>query len=316
MSLQIGFIMDPFERLDSIDEDTSCSLIMECLRRGHKVFYLQVNELQLRGNRVLARVSEIVGRIEDKFTMAKSSVMRLDELQAIFMRKDPPFDLDYLYATYILDYVQPATLVINSPKGLRGANEKLYVLNFPSLAPRSLVSKDPDELKQFLSEVGGHTIVKPLNNCSGKGVVYLREGDINVPSLLEITTREGQEFVVAQEYLPQVREGDKRILLLEGKPLGAMCRVPPLDDYRANIHRGATFTRADITPNDEKACRSLSARLREDGIHFAGIDLIGEKIVEINVTSPAGIPEINRLNGTNLEKTVIDWLEKRINNIH
>ena len=311
VSLQIGFIMDPFEALDGIDEDTSCCLIAECLRRGHRVYYFQVKDLELQKSQTWGRVSRITKKTAHRFEMTGPRMMRLDELQVIFMRKDPPFDLDYLYSTYILEYVPPTTLVINSPQGIRNANEKLYVLNFPQLVPRSLVSKKPEELKKFLLKIGGQMVTKPLNNCSGKGVLYLRKDDINLNSLLEVATREGEEFVMAQEYLPQVREGDKRILLLEGKPLGAMRRVPPVDDYRANIHRGAKFARAEICPRDEEICGYLSPHLLKEGIHFAGIDLIGEKIVEINVTSPAGIPEINRLSGTHLEKTVIDWLEEK-----
>jgi len=314
LALEIGFIMDPFERLDSIDEDTSCCLIMECLKRGHKVFYLQIKDLELHGEKAWGRVSKILERKENKFVMTRPEMMRLDKLQAIFMRKDPPFDLEYLYSTYILEYVCPPTFIINSPRGLREANEKLYVLNFPLFVPRSLVSKKIKELKKFLSEVGGQMVIKPLNNCSGRGVLYLREGDINLNSLLEMATQGEKKFVIVQEYLPQVKKGDKRILLLEGKPLGAMCRIPSSDDYRANIHQGARFVRAEISPNDEKICRYLSARLVKDGIYFAGVDVIGGKIVEINVTSPAGIPEINRLNKTNLEKVVIDWLEEKIKN--
>lgn len=312
MALEIAFIMDPFERLDSIDEDTSCSLIMECLKRGHKVFYLEIKDLELRDEKAWATLSRILERKEDKFIMAQPETMRLDKLQVIFMRKDPPFDLDYLYSTYILEYICPPTLIINSPRGIRKANEKLYVLNFPLFAPRSFVSRKPKELKKFLFKVGGEMIVKPLNESSGKGVLYLREDDINLNSLLEMATGEGKKFIIAQEYLAQAKEGDKRILVLGGKPLGAMCRVPPPDDHRANIHRGAKLARAEIGPLDEKICRYLSTRLLRDGIYFAGVDVIGGKIVEINVTSPAGIPEINRLNKVNLENLLIDWLEERI----
>ena len=313
MNLQIGFIMDSFDKLDAINEDTSCCLITECLRKKDKVFYLEVKDLYLRKNKVWGKVSRIREKSKDKFILAQPQMMRLDELQIIFMRKDPPFDLDYLYSTYILEYVEPTTLIINSPRGIRCANEKLYILNFPSLIPSSLVSKNPEELKKFLFEVNGQMIIKPLNNCSGKGIFYLQKSDINLNSLLEVATREGEEFVIAQEYLPQIREGDKRILLLEGKPLGAMCRIPRLDDYRANIHRGAKFAPAEINQYDEEICQHLSNRLLEDGIYFAGIDLIGGKIIEINVTSPAGIPEINKLNKTNLERIVRNWLEKKIN---
>ncbi len=312
MAIEIAFIMDSFDKLDKIDEDTSCCLITECLKRGYGVFYLQIKDLELQGKKVSGNVSKIVEKKEDGFIMDRPEMMRLDRLQTIFIRKDPPFDLDYLYSTYILEHVSPPTLVINSPRGIREANEKLYVLNFPLFAPGSLVSKKPAKLKKFLRQIGGKMILKPLGDCSGRGVLYLEEDNINLNSLLEMATEQGTKFLMAQEYLPEIKEGDKRILILAGKPLGAMCRIPPPDDYRANIHRGAKFAPAEITPLDEKICQYLSNRLLRDGIYFAGVDVIGEKIVEINVTSPAGIPEINKLNKVNLEKVVIDWLEEKI----
>jgi len=304
--------MDPFENLDRIDEDTSCSLIQECLKRKYDVYYLQIKDLELRKNQPWAKVCQIKKREGEKVILDKPQKIKLDTLQAIFIRKDPPFDLDYLYSTYILENVHSA-LLINHPRGLRDANKKLYILNFPELIPESLVTKNPEEVKKFLFKIDKPCILKPLNKCSGKEVIYLKKDDINLNSLLEMATREGNRFVIIQEYLPQVREeGDKRILLLEGKALGAMRRIPPPGDYRANIHRGARYTQAEISRRDLKICQKISPRLAEDGIYFAGLDIIGEKLVEINVTSPAGIPEINRLTGKTLEKTVIDWVEEKI----
>lgn len=311
MSLNIAFIMDPFHKLDSIDEDTSCALITESLERGHKVYYLQIKDLELQANKAWGNARKINTRAKHAFAMQNPEMLDLNIFHAIFMRKDPPFNLDYLYATYILEHVTHA-LVINRPQGIRNANEKLYALNFPEFVPRSLVSKNPQALKKFLLQLGGEMVVKPLNNCSGKEILYVRKDDINVNSMLEIATKEGKRFVIGQEFLPQVKAGDKRILLLEGKPLGAMCRVPPANDYRANIHRGATYVQAEITEYERHICQSLSSRLLKDGIYFAGIDLIDGKIIEINVTSPAGIPEINQLAKTCLEKTVIDWLEQKV----
>jgi len=305
--------MDSFERLDAIDEDTSCCLLMECLRRGHEVFYLQINDLNIWQGKTLGSLRRIIKREGERFLMTKPEVVDLSELQVIFMRKDPPFDENYLYSTYILEQISSSTFVINNPRGIRDANEKLYVLNFPLYCPKSIVSKKVEDLKRFLLEVGGQMIVKPLNECSGRGVVYLREGDVNLNSLLEMITQGEERFIIAQEYLPQVRkEGDKRILLLEGEPIGAMCRVPPQDDYRANVHRGARFTKAEIGLQDKKICSYLAPRLVKDGIYFAGIDVIGEKVVEINVTSPAGVPEINKLNQDHLEVRIIDWVEEKV----
>lgn len=311
MRLKIAFIMDPFEKLDKLDEDTSCSLILECLRRGHEVFYLQVPDLKLRSGKVFGTASKILERKGNSFLLDPPVEICLNKLQAIFMRKDPPFNLDYLYTTYILEYSAPC-LVINNPRGIRDVNEKLYVLNFPEIAPQSMVTKNPGDLKKFLLQLGGKMIIKPLNRCSGEGILYLQENDINLNSLLEMATERGTRFVIAQEYLPEVKNGDKRILLLEGEPIGAMCRIPPPDDYRANIHRGARFFKAEITTQDRKICHKLASRLVRDGIYFAGVDIIGEKVVEVNVTSPAGIPEINKLNQTHLEEKVIDWVEEKV----
>lgn len=303
--------MDPFEKLDAIGEDTSCCLITECLSRGHEVFYAKIEDLQLWQGNPLANASRIIKRGKDRFFMEKPQSVQLNNLQVIFMRKDPPFDLNYLYATYILDRATCSSLIINSPAGIRGANEKLYPLNFPSFAPESLISKNVQQLKKFLTVIGGEMIVKPLNECSGREVFYVHRDDINLNSILEMATQGEKRFILAQEYLPQIREkGDKRILLLEGKPLGAMCRIPPPDDYRANIHRGARFAKAEITSRDKKICSCLAPRLIKDGIYFAGIDIIGGRIVEINVTSPAGVPEINRLNNEHLEEQIIDWVER------
>jgi len=312
MRLKVGFIMDPFERLDSIEEDTSCCLILECLKRGYEVFYFQIKDLQLKEGKVFGEGRKITGKKQAIFIMEERKMISLDRLQVLFMRKDPPFNLDYLYSTYILELLVPYVLIINNPRGIRDANEKIYPLRFPSVAPKSLVSKEPEKIKRFLYEVGGKAVVKPLNECSGKGIFYLEKNDINLNSLLEGVTSEGKEFVIVQEYLPQVKEGDKRILLLEGKPIGAMRRIPPPDDYRANIHRGAKFVKTEITSVEERICQYLSSQLVKDGIYFAGIDVIADKVVEINVTSPAGIPEIDRLEGVFLEEDVMNWVEKKV----
>jgi len=312
MRLKVGFIMDPFERLDSIEEDTSCCLILECLKRGYEVFYFQIKDLQLKEGKVFGEGRKITGKKQAIFIMEERKMISLDRLQVLFMRKDPPFNLDYLYSTYILEFLVPYVLIINNPRGIRDANEKIYPLRFPSVAPKSLVSKEPEKIKRFLYEVGGKAVVKPLNECSGKGIFYLEKNDINLNSLLEGVTSEGKEFVIVQEYLPQVKEGDKRILLLEGKPIGAMRRIPPPDDYRANIHRGAKFVKTEITSVEERICQYLSSQLVKDGIYFAGIDIIADKVVEINVTSPAGIPEIDRLEGVFLEEDVMNWVEKKV----
>lgn len=309
---KIGFIMDPLEALNP-EDDTSFSIILESQRRGHRVFYIQFEDLLVHRGGAMAALQEI--RVDPSFQVIRQGekeVKPLSTLDVIFNRKEPPFNMDYIYATYILSLIGHKTFVINDPQGIRGANEKLYALNFPDVTPETCVSKNPAQLKRFLKEVGGEMVIKPLNERGGHGVLYLREGDKNINAMLEVSTQNGREYIVAQKYLPESRQGDKRILLLDGEPIGAFLRLPPEEDFRANMHVGGKATRADITEVDRHICTILSGRLQQDGLYFVGIDIIGNKVTEINVTSPAGIPEINGFNHVRLEERVVDFLEKRV----
>jgi len=311
-ALKIGFIMDPLEELNPAD-DTSFSILMECQRRGYRVFYIHLKDLLVFGGTAMAELQEI--RVGPSFEVSypgRKEIRPLSWLDVVFNRKEPPFNLDYIYATYILSLTGGKTFLINDPQGIRGANEKLYALHFPEITPETCVSKDPIRLKSFLKEVGGEMVVKPLNERGGHGVLYLRQGDKNTRAMLEVSTQNGREFIVAQRYLPESRQGDKRILLLDGEPLGAFLRLPPEEDFRANMHVGGKAVRADITDIDRSICAVLSDRLRRDGLYFVGIDIIGNKVTEINVTSPAGIPEINAFNHCRLEEKVVDFLEKKV----
>jgi glutathione synthase len=237
----------------------------------------------------------------------------LDEVDAVFMRKDPPVDLQYFDALHILGRIDRGTVVVNCAEGIRRVNEKLYPLGFPHLAPRSIVTSSSKHILCFLEDVGGQMVVKPLNESSGRGVVYLRLGDLNVRSILDMVTVHGRQFVIAQEFLPEVMDkGDKRILMLAGLPLGVMLRIPAPGEYRANIHQGARFAPAVLDGTDRAICAALGPRLVADGIYLAGIDVVGGKVLEVNVTSPAGIPEMNKLTGSHLEEAVIDWLEQEV----
>jgi glutathione synthase len=228
------------------------------------------------------------------------------------MRKDPPFDLEYYFATQVLSLVDPThTFVINDPRGLREANEKLYALNFPTLIPPTLVTRDADRLKGFMGEMGGEMIVKPLDFAGGAGVFHLHRADRNLNALLETATVHGTRMVMAQRYLPEARTGDKRVIVLDGKPLGATLRVPREDETRANIHVGGTCEHAPLTLRDREICATIDPRLRADGLHFVGLDVIGDWVTEINVTSPTGVQEINTLDGVRLESQVIDFVEAR-----
>jgi glutathione synthase len=233
-------------------------------------------------------------------------------MDAVFMRTDPPINDAYLYATYILDYVdQNKTLVINNPAGIRGANEKMYALQFSQCIPETMVSADKQVIQKFV-EAKGATIIKPLGNKAGEGILFLQSGDRNFNSIVELSTLHGQVPVMVQNYLPQAKEGDKRIILLNGEPIGALNRLSSGSDFRNNMATGGTVAQTTITPRDQEICHHLAAKLRQDGLIFVGIDIIGDYLTEVNVTSPTGIREIDRLDGTHLAEDVIKWVEANI----
>jgi len=308
--LQIAFVMDPLERV-SIDKDTTFVLMLEAQARGHEILYTRAGELVLKGGRVQSRLWPIrVERAEDFYRLGPAKEMHLDALDAVLMRKDPPYTMDYLYAAHLLSLVRGA-FVMNSGHGLREANEKLFALRFPEITPPSLVAKEPRRILEFLDELGGEAIVKPLDGCGGLGVFHLRRNDTNLMSLLESSTKEGTVHVLVQRYLPEARQGDKRVIVLDGEPIGATLRVPRAGEARANIHVGGECVRAEITARDREICEVLRPSLREHGLWFVGLDVIGGWLTEVNVTSPTGVQEIDRLDGVNLEARVIDFVERR-----
>jgi len=237
------------------------------------------------------------------------ALVELSSLDAVFIRKDPPFDAAYGHLTRQLDLVRSRVLVLNDPAAIRDANEKLYAFHFAELMPKSLVASDPKRLIDFVAEIGGKGVIKPLDGAGGTGVLAVSLDDRNARSIVDILTKEGQELVLVQEYEPAVRVGDKRVLVLDGKPLGAILRVPRQDDLRANIHAGGRVEATTLTPGEERLVSIVGPRLREVGLVFVGLDLIGEKLIEVNVTSPTGIQELGRLTGTRPELQVMEWVE-------
>jgi glutathione synthase len=236
----------------------------------------------------------------------------LEEVDAVFMRKDPPFDMDYIFSTYILDLLGQRTLVVNDPVGLKMANEKMYALLFPDLIPRTMVTREQLHLKAFLDELGGEMIIKPWDGNGGRGVLLLSRKDRNLNSLLEMATDDGRRYVIAQQYVPEVRNGDKRIILVDGEPRGAILRVPAEDDHRGNMHVGARVQKTALSARDREICAAIGPTLRRDGLLFVGIDVIGDYLTEINVTSPTGIQEINALDGVRIDAEIIDLVEGHV----
>lgn len=304
--------MDPFSGMIP-DKDTSFAFMRASIARGHQVLHCEPLDLSLRDRQVFARVRPL--HVRDQAPHCEAGAperVSLEELDAIFIRKDPPFDRTYLYMTHQLEVVKDRTLVLNDPGALRDANEKLYAFNFAEFMPPSLVSANERELIDFVQEVGGRAVIKPLDGAGGSGVAALSTDDLNLKPLVGLLTKEGKRLALVQQFQPAVFEGDKRVLLLDGKLLGAIRRVPVGGDLRANIHVGGRVEATDLTAEEREMAASVGRRLREVGLWFVGLDLIGGKLIEVNVTSPTGIQELGRFTQSQPEHTVIEWVEQRV----
>lgn len=316
MSHRMLFVMDPIESVD-IDKDTTFALMLEAQRRGHEVLYCGLSDLGARGGDAVADVRPLkLQRVSgDHFRLGEPCRVVLDdEVSVVFQRKDPPVDAPFIAATQILQLCRRA-LVLNDPTTILARNEKLYALRFPDLMPDTVVSQSIPELLAFrdaLAEGGSDMVIKPLDGKGGEGIFRLGSGDPNTGSILEQLTAFGTRFAMAQRYLPEIREGDKRILLLEGEAIGAVLRVPSDGETRANFHAGGRAARSGLDARDRVIVETIAPALREDGLFFVGIDVIGGRLTEINVTSPTGLQEINTLDGVTLERDVLERVETRI----
>jgi glutathione synthase len=315
-NLKIGVVMDPVDKID-IDKDTTFVLMLEAQRRGHEIHFMELDDLFVRGGTPDGRYRRLeLARAIPHYQLGEYRSGALEEFDTIWMRKDPPFDLKFFFATHLLSLVdQGKCFVMNDPKGLREANEKLYALRFPEQIPQTLVTSDMARLRAFMTDLGGEMIIKPLDGCGGSGVFYLNEQDRNTNSILELATDSGRRMVMGQRYLPEIRQGDKRIIVLNGEPLGAVLRVPLESETRGNIHVGGQCMKTDVTERDREICAALSPLLRADGLYFVGLDVIGNFLTEVNVTSPTGIQEINALNHVCLESNIVDFVEQQVENI-
>ena len=310
---KFAFIMDPLEGV-LVDKDTTFVFMLEAQKRSHQIYFLGLRDLYAVGRRVRMNAWRCeVQRATPNFRfLGKGADYPIEAFDAVFMRKDPPADALYLYATMLLSLADPRrTFVLNDPAGLREANEKLYALNFPSLIPPTVVAYQIARLKEFMIDQGGEMIVKPLDGHGGEGVFFVHRGDRNLGAILESVTRFETRPIMAQRYVPEVRSGDKRLIALNGEPLGCTLRVPRDDEHRGNIHVGGTCVKASVTARDREICKTLQPRLEQDGLYFVGLDIIGDYLTEVNVTSPTGVQEIDRLDYANLEGRVIDFVESR-----
>jgi glutathione synthase len=312
MGLAVAIQMDPMETIN-IDADSTFVLALEAQARGHALFHYLPQHLTLRGGRLFAKGRRLEVRREygRHHAFGPFETVDLATMDVILMRQDPPFDMAYITATHLLEHVAKDVLVVNDPASVRNAPEKLFVTHFPDVMPPTVITSDRDEIVAF-REQQGDIILKPLFGNGGAGVFRLRPEDENLNALLEMFTLLYREPIIAQRYLPEVRQGDKRIILIDGEAVGGVLRVPAAGEARANLHVGGKAAKTDLTPREREICAAIGPTLRRQGLVFVGIDVIGDYLTEINVTSPTGLQEINRLDGVQLEARVWDAIEKRL----
>ncbi len=319
--MKLAFIIDPIAKLDPT-HDTSVALMEAADRLGHEVWITQAEKLSVVGGKAwsfLTPVTLVPVELQidrwiaqpDWYQLGDEVFRPLEDMDAIFMRTDPPVDVPYLYTTYILDCIDSAkTLVVNSPDGLRTANEKMFALQFAEWMTDTIVSRDKVVIRQFL-EAHGKAVLKPLGGKGGEGIFLLEPDDRNFNSLIEVSTGRGREPVMIQKFLPAAKDGDKRIIVLDGKPLGAVNRIPTGREFRGNMAVGGRSAKVDITDREYQMCAEIAPQLQAAGLYFVGLDVIGGYLTEVNVTSPTGIREIDRLNNVRLGEQTIEWVKVR-----
>jgi len=311
--MKIALQMDHISTVH-IQGDTTFALALEAQARGHHLFHYTPDRLTMRDGVVSAvleplQVRDVQGH---HFTLGEKVLTPLAEMDVVLLRQDPPFDMDYITTTHLLERIHPKTLVVNDPAHVRNAPEKIFVTEFVDLMPPTLITKDIDEVRRFRHEYG-EIIIKPLYGNGGAGVFHLREQDDNLTSLLEMFAHAYREAFIVQRYLPAVREGDKRIILLDGEAVGAINRVPAQGDARSNMHVGGRPEKSELTPREQEICARLKPQLQKRGFILVGIDVIGGWLTEINVTSPTGLREVKRFDGQDIAALFWDCVEAKRN---
>ncbi|MCS0495099.1 glutathione synthase [Ancylobacter sp. MQZ15Z-1] len=311
MTLNVAVQMDPIDRIN-IAGDSAFALLLEAQARGHALSYYTTDRLAMRDGEVFAttRALEVRDVAGDHFTLGEAKRVRLDSYDVILMRQDPPFDMNYITATHLLERVHPKTLVVNDPAHVRNAPEKIFVTEFPELMPPTLITRALDEIKAFREEFGD-IVVKPLYGHGGASVFRLTRDDLNFGSLYDLFATTFREAWVVQRFIPEVKHGDKRIILVDGEFAGAVNRVPSEGDLRSNMVRGGAAKETDLTPREREICERLGPALRARGLLFTGIDVIDGNLTEINVTAPTGIRAIARLGGPNIAARIWDVIEAK-----
>ncbi len=307
--MRVLVIVDPLDRL-SLAGDTSYALMLEAAARGWDVWTCQLEHLGLVGDdAVVDAVLTIVmpgTTPAEAFQLEERRAQRLADFDIVMMRKDPPLDVGYLHATWILDHARGKTLLVNDPSGLRELNEHLAVLRFPKLTPPTIVTRSAERLRAFQAEQGGAIVVKPVDGFGGLGIFVVKDGDPNASSILETSTGAGTRWTLAQRYLPAAVEGDKRIVLVDGEPIGAVLRVPASAEARGNLHVGGRAVKTTIDARDREIIAEVAPMLKHHGQILVGLDVIGGMLTELNITSPTGVRHISRLDDTNAAAPILD----------
>ncbi len=311
MPLKIAVQMDHISTV-SIAGDTTFALSLEAQRRGHLLYHYTPDRLTLANGKVFARVEQMTVRDEkgNHFSLGEPVRIDLSDMDVVLLRQDPPFDMNYITTTHILERIHPQTLVVNDPAWVRNSPEKIFVTEFADLMPETMITKDPQEVAAFRKEFGD-IIVKPLYGNGGAGIFHLHEADRNLASLLEMFSQLFREPFIVQRYLKEVRAGDKRIILIDGEPVGAVNRVPAESESRSNMHVGGRAEKTDLTRREREICEAIGPSLRDRGFILVGIDVIGDYMTEINVTSPTGIREVKRFGGADIAALFWDAVEAK-----
>ena len=311
MTLKVAFQMDDIAHLD-IRGDSTFAMMLEAQARGHEIYTYLPDQLSYDSGELIAigsraEVRDVPG---DHFSLDDPEHLQLRDFDTVMLRQDPPFDMNYMTTTYLLELIHPETLVVNNPVEVRNAPEKLFLLNYPELTAPTLITRCPQAVDEF-REKFKDIIVKPLYGNGGAGIFWIKEDDTNLSSLIEMLTTQSREPFIVQQYLPAVREGDKRVILVDGEPVGAINRVPAAGETRSNMHVGGRPEKIEMSARDLEICEAIGPLLKEKGQVFVGIDVIGNWLTEINVTSPTGIQELERFDGINVAEKIWEAIENR-----
>lgn len=311
--LKIAFQMDPITGVD-VNADSTFDIALECFSRGHELWVYEPKDLVLEGRRVTASARKVttLARVQgEHVALAPAEELDLHSVDVVFLRQDPPFDMAYITSTHILEHLQPDVLVVNDPRHVRDAPEKLFVTHFEGLMPPTLITSSEKRIRAFFEAHDKDIVVKPLFGNGGAGVFRIRESTENLASLVELFQQLSREPLMAQAFVPDVTNGDKRVILVDGEPVGAINRVPAKGEVRANMHVGGKAVKSELTQRDIEICEAIGPELKRRGLVFVGIDVIGDYLTEINVTSPTGIQELRRFSGVDVSAMLVDWVEAR-----